>query len=92
MSANRFKLNASKTLAILLGSAQRLVKMNNLDISMDGVILKETKESSLLGIKVQNNLKWSIQIQSLGSKLKQRLSGLEKLKYVMSCSTKKTIV
>ena len=61
---------------------------------MDGVILKETKENaeSLLGIKVQNNLKWSIQIQSLSSKLKQRLAGLEKLKYVMSCSAKNTIV
>ena len=94
MSANRFKLNASKTLVMLLGSAQRLVKMNNLNICMDGIILKETKESaeSLLGIKVQNNLKWSIQIQSLSSKLKQRLAGLEKLKYVMSSSAKNTIV
>ena len=41
---------------------------------------------------MQSNLKWSQQIESLEDKLKTRLTGLEKLKYVMNRFTKKNIV
>ena len=63
-------------------------------MDMDGVTLEESGEKSeeLLGITVQCNLKWSKQIESLKSKLSSRLSGLEKLKHVMSRSTKKNTV
>ena len=61
---------------------------------MDGVTLEASPEKSekLLGVQIQVNLKWSQQIESLTSKLKTRITGLEKLKYVMGCSTKKNIV
>ena len=94
MCTNRFKLNASKTLVMLLGSAQRLARINNLDVIMDEIKLTETKGNaeSLLGIKIQNNLKWSMHVEILSSKLKQRLAGLEKIRYVMGCATKNNLV
>ena len=61
---------------------------------MDEIRLEESKEKSedLLGVTMQSNLKWSQQIESLEDKLKTRLTGLEKLKYVMNRFTKKNIV
>ena len=41
---------------------------------------------------MQNDLKWSRQIDKLTSKLKSRVAGLQKLRYVMDRKTKKNIV
>ena len=61
---------------------------------MDGVTLKESKDKRevLLGIIIQNDLDWSEQVKALLIKLKQRLGGLQSLKYIMNSSAKKTIV
>ena len=61
---------------------------------MDGVILVESEENveELLGVTIQRDLEWSSQIEILVSKLKKRLAGLERLKYIMSSSSKKGIV
>ena len=50
---------------------------------MDGVILEESKERMelLLGVTIQYTLEWSTQIETLVSKLKKILAGLERLHY-----------
>ena len=95
MQANRFKLNADKTHFLTMGTSIRLQNMEEqLEVVMDGVRLEESVEKSevLLGVTVQCDLKWSLQIKELTAKLKKRLAGLEKLKYVMRKDTKKNIV
>ena len=66
----------------------------DLVVMMEGVRLEESPErcEELLGITVQCDLKWSEQIENLTRKLGTRLTGLEKLKYVMSKSGRKNIV
>ena len=87
MTANKFKLNATKTVVMRMGSSQKLAKTQDLEVSMDGLLLKETQNEAepLLGVQLQNNLKWTKQVQCLSLRLKKRLAGLEKLKFVMSC-------
>ena len=65
-----------------------------MEVKMEGECLTESEEKSvaLLGVKVQNNLEWSSQVRSLAEKLKKRLCGLEKLKYVMKNNDKKKVV
>ena len=95
MHTNSFKLNADKTHFLVMGTAERLNNMvEDLVVEMDGVRLEENKDKSaeLLGVTMQCNLKWSLQVKSLAEKLKTRLTGLEKLKFVMSRSNKKNIV
>ena len=94
MKANSFKLNADKTHFLVMGTSRRLNHMQeDMVVSMDGVRLTESENSvQLLGVKVQNNLEWSGQVHSLATKLKQRLTGLEKLKYVMNKNSKNNIV
>ena len=95
MQSNSFKLNAGKTHFLTMGTSVRIKSMEKeLVVVMDGVKLKETVEKSetLLGVKIQSDLKWSQQVEELTGKLKKRLAGLEKLKYVMNRFTKKNIV
>ena len=94
MQSNKFKLNAGKTHFMVMGTAERLQKVEELTVVMDGVVLEESVEKSelLLGVIMQCDLKWSLQIEALVKKLKKRLAGLDKLRYVMNRSNKRNIV
>ena len=86
MSSNQFKLNASKTHLLTVGTESRLNKLENLvDVSMDGVQLEHSKEKSelLLGCQLEPGLKWHIQVEELVKKLKKRIVGLAKLKFIV---------
>ena len=60
---------------------------------MDGIAIQECEEKSelLLGCTIQSNLKWHAQVENLLSKLKTRLAGLNKIKYLVPFSIRKTI-
>ena len=49
-----------------------------IEIVMDGVINKESKEKveTLLGMKIKCDLEWTVQVKVLVGKLKKRLGGL----------------
>ena len=60
---------------------------------MDNINLKEDKErhETLLGVKIEYNLKWHKTIDDLRSKLKTRLAGMLKLKHTVSFAMLKVI-
>ena len=94
MYGNKFKLNADKTHFLVMGTSERLRVTEQLSVEMDGVALKESVEKSeiLLGVVIQSDLKWSLQLKALTDKLKKRLTGLEKLKNIMNRFNKKNMV
>ena len=94
MVENRFKLNANKTHFLLVGTQERLRITEQPAITMDGILLKENNEKCelLLGVKIQSNLKWNKQIAWLVGKLKTRVIGLHKLKFLVPYQTRNTIV
>ena len=78
-----------------MGTQRRLDGLPaQLEVVMDGINLEESEDKSeiLLGIKIQNNLEWSGQVEELKGKLKKRLGGLANLKCIMGSSSKKNIV
>ena len=96
MAQNQLCLNSDKTHLMIVGTGQRLKNMNpgnDLDITMDNHQLKETEEISetILGIALQPNLKWRSHVHNLMKKLKDRITGLTKVKYVLSLSSRRTI-
>ena len=94
MLENKLKLNADKTHLLIVGTQERLrITPHQPRVQMDGIMLEECPEKSelLLGCTVQSNLKWHSQVENLISKLKTRLTGLNKLKYLVPYSTRKTI-
>ena len=60
---------------------------------MDGILLEESleKREVLLGCQMQANLNWQKQVLVLSGKLKKRLVGLAKLKYIVPAAIRKTI-
>ena len=71
MQANTFKLNADKTHFLVMGTSARLNNMEEeLVVMMDGDRLEESKDKSaeLLGVTMQCNLKWLLQIDTICTK------------------------
>ena len=94
MLANKLKLNADKTHLLTVGTQQRLSTLPNPpQVYMDGILIEEGKEKSelLLGCYIQSNLKWHVQVENLLSKLKTRLAGLNKIKYIVPYNNRKII-
>ena len=86
MASNQFKLNASKTHLMTVGTGERLRNLDNkVDVIMDGFQLVESKEKCelLLGCELQSDLKWHTQVKELVKKLRKRLDGLNSLKYCL---------
>ena len=86
MGSNSFKLNAGKTNFLTMGTSQRL---QNIDEQ-----LEETEDRCvvLLGVTIQCDLKWGEQIKVLAAKLKMRLAGLNRLRFIMNFFNRKQIV
>ena len=96
MVENELCLNADKTHLMVGGTSQRLhiVKPDeNLDITMDGFRLTESEEKceKLLGVTLQPNLKWTKHVQEVQSKLKDRLTGLMKTRFIVTYPFRKTV-
>ena len=97
MGENELCLNADKTHLVIAGTSQRLCRMdpgNQLNITMDGYKLEESEEPSetILGVALQPDLKWHAHVECLMLKLKSRITGLSKVKYVVSLSFRKTLL
>ena len=85
MWKNQLCLNADKTHLLVTGTSQRMSKMvitNKLDIKMNGFQLTQSEELSeyLLGVYIQADLKWTKHIDELKSKIKTRITGLQKVR------------
>jgi hypothetical protein len=94
MRSNRLKLNPGKTHIMTIGTRERLSTLpEKVNVEMDNVVLKEDDDhyELLLGCYIQANLKWHKQISSLLCKLRKRLVGLTKLKYICPYPVRKTV-
>ena len=86
MRQNRFKLNAEKTHVLTVGTYARVDNLENkVEVEMDSITVHEGDErcEKLLGVIIEYNLKWHKTIAELRVKLKSRLAGLLKLRYVV---------
>ena len=95
MTENRLKLNTEKTHILTMGTGRRLGNLENkAKLHIGNTVIQEDQEKYevLLGVKMQANLKWNLHVEGLKGKLKTRLAGLNKLKYIVPFETLKTIV
>ena len=94
MTENMLQLNAEKTHVLTLGTRERLAMPGNkVSVHMDGILLQEDSEhqETLLGVKIDANLKWHGQVGFLLEKLKTRLAGLAHVRHVLPYHVRKVV-
>ena len=94
MRCNKLKLNPDKTHLLTLGTAERLrILPESVQVTMDNIVLEENIEKSelLLGCQIKANLKWDLHILTVLEKLRTRITGLLKIRFIVPYSMRKTI-
>ena len=86
------KLNADKCHILTMGTRRKLHSIGRpLEVKVDGIVLKSTECETLLGCRIQGDLKWHNQVEALSKRLKSRLNALSGLKYCCPYPIRKSI-
>ena len=81
LCVNKLTLNVIKTEYMLIGSRQRLASLrDNLNLSINGISLRQTESLKCLGLTVDNNLTWKKHIENITKKIKTNLAVMRKAK------------
>ena len=78
---NKLTLNKEKTEYMIIGSRQRLEKIeNDPEIKFEGAYVKRVKHTKTLGIIVDEQLQWKDQIESIITKVSKGIGMLRRMK------------
>ena len=81
LCANKLTLNVIKTEYMMIGSRQRLATFaKNLNLSLNGIALKQAKEVTCLGLKIDENLTWKGHVKNITKKVSTNLRIIKKAK------------
>ena len=79
--ANRLTLNVLKTEFMLVGSRQRVaILTQELDLSINGILLKRVNSSKCLGVEIDEFLTWDVHIASVSKKVSSSIGVIKKIK------------
>ena len=88
--AKQIQTECSKTHVLTVGTSARVDNLETrVEVEMDNITVERCEK--LLGVNIESNLKWHKTIAELRLKLKSRLAGLLKLRYVVPYSYLKII-
>ena len=87
---NRLLINSLKSSSILLGTRKRVNNVN-LDIYISNNVLKQCKESKLLGLIIDESLQWDRHIDYLVKRISPKVGLLYRLSKFLPSTSLKTI-
>jgi len=82
-------LNAQKTKCMLVGSSHKLSKSRELHLTISDYKIECVKQNKLLGVDLDNNLKWSFHVDNIHKKLTNKVSFLRRIKPYITLEMRK---
>ena len=90
--SNKLTLNIEKTKYMIIGTRQRLAKIQeNTSVSCGGKLLKQVYSKKTLGVLIDDNLCWNEQIDNISKKVSKGIGMLRRAKPFVSFETLKYI-
>ena len=90
-NTNKLTLNVKKSNFIIFTPKGKFLNTDNAEIIMNGNKIKQVKLKKILGIHIDEHLSWTIHINNLSPKIVRNVGMLNKLKYVLTLYTMKTL-
>ena len=78
MAVNRLKLNANKSMCMLIGSRQR-VGDKTLCLSLNGSLLKQVSSTKYLGVRIDHHLTWQNHIDYILKRVRGKIYSINRL-------------
>ena len=86
--SNKLTLNVKKTEYMVIGTRQRLRNFSqDINVSIDGKVLKEVKTKKTLGVLVDKHLSWDKHIDNVSKKVSKGIGMLRRAKQYVSTKT-----
>ena len=86
--ANRLTLNQSKTEFMLIGSRQRIATFRSVPcLEIDGVPIDKVLQAKSLGVYLDENLSWNIQINELTKRIASGIGALKRVRSFVPVAT-----
>ena len=89
LKLNKLSLNTSKTKYMIFHTPQR--KIEELELSIDGMLLERVKSFNFLGITINEHLKWGDHIDKISNKISRNIGILNNVKNFLPEKIKLTI-
>ncbi|CAB3999980.1 Hypothetical predicted protein [Paramuricea clavata] len=83
LNDNLLTLNAEKSKFVIFGSTRKLNSFREFSLEINAHNLERRDTFKYLGIKLNQNMSWSDQIDALSKKVSQRLGVLRRVKYLL---------
>ncbi len=91
-AANRLTLNTSKCKLMVFRSNAKLAKLCDIHLLIDNCPLNRVKSFKYLGITINQTLTWSDHIETLCTKVYQRLGVIQRVKHLLTVQSRLTLV
>ena len=82
-------LHPGKSKCMVLGTIPRLKSLGNINLTINGTLLDNVSVQKILGIYVDNTIKWHIQIDDVCKKMNSKLALFRRIAYYLSDDMKR---
>ena len=83
LKLNHLMLSISKSKFMIIGSSQRLNKIDSISFKVDNMDLDEVSSFKYLGIVINNRLTWQDHVDQMFSKINKKLGLLKRIRYCL---------
>ena len=83
LKLNHLTLSISKSKFMIIGSSQRLNKIDSISFKVDNIDLDEVSSFKYLGIVINNRLNWQDHVDQMFSKINKKLGLLKRIRYCL---------
>ena len=90
LSANRLSLNVAKSKLLYFTNKNRN-PFKNIEIKINGEVLKEVDSAKYLGVYMDNKLKWNVHINNIKLRLSKGISMLAKIRHYVPESVRRSL-
>ncbi len=87
LQRNKLTLNVKKTNLMLIGTSQRLTKYNDVHAYVNGEKLCRVKNCKYLGVWIDDNMNWTVNIEKTCNKISKRIGVIRRLRSCLDINT-----
>ena len=88
-SRNNMSIHPDKTKCMIISNIKRPVLNSSLSLHVNNITLEQVNKHSVLGVIIDNNLRWNSHIDHVCHKLNSKLNLLKRINYFLNINTKK---
>jgi hypothetical protein len=84
MAKNKLTLHVGKTKSQLIGTTRKVTCNTKLQVQYNGKVVEQVSEAKVLGVRIDSNLSWAPQHDSVCKKVSQRIGILRRIRSLVS--------